>query len=137
MKELLAQGSSSGLRADIRKAGSYIAPSLFGGTAQEADEALKPLSDKYLKSVPRFEGPQSDKDVATYAAAAGQLANTNLPPHVRAAALGEVVRLHAKSLAQQQGRVAPPASGAPPSVMDSVKAAQRQHQGGWSVERAQ
>lgn len=126
-KVLLAQGSSSGLRADIRKVGSYVAPSIFGGKAQEADEALKPISDTYLKSVPRFEGPQSDADTKSYRDAAGQLANTNLPPHVRSAALDEVVRLHAKSLAQMQGRTAPAAPprapGAPLTVRDAVKAA--------------
>ncbi|RYF26689.1 MAG: hypothetical protein EOO23_08435, partial [Comamonadaceae bacterium] len=99
-KELLAQGSSSGLRADVRRLGSYAAPSIFSGKAAEADEALKPIADTYLKSVPRFSGPTSDGDRKDYAAAAGQLANTNNPPNVRAAALDEVVRLHKKSIAQ-------------------------------------
>jgi hypothetical protein len=38
---------------------------------------LKPIADLGLKMVPRFEGPQSDKDTASYKEAAGQLANPN------------------------------------------------------------
>jgi hypothetical protein len=131
-KELLNQGSSSGLRADIRKAGAYVAPSFFGGKAMQADKALEVLSDTYLKSVPRFSGPTSDGDRIDYAKAAGALANTNNPPDVRAAALDEVVRLHSKSLAQNQQRAPAPARppGAPPTVRESVIQANKQHGGG-------
>jgi hypothetical protein len=46
-----------------------------------------------LKMVPRFEGPQSDKDTRTYKEAAGQLADATLPTEIRQQAAKEIVRL--------------------------------------------
>jgi hypothetical protein len=46
-----------------------------------------------LKMVPRFEGPQSDKDTTSYKEAAGQLANTALPNAIRKQAGLEILRL--------------------------------------------
>jgi ribonuclease Y len=43
--------------------------------------------------VPRFEGPQSDKDTQSYKEAAGQLANPNLPTKIRQEAGKEILRL--------------------------------------------
>jgi hypothetical protein len=43
--------------------------------------------------VPRFEGPQSDKDTQSYKEAAGQLANTSLPNEIRKEAGKTVLRL--------------------------------------------
>jgi uncharacterized protein (UPF0147 family) len=43
--------------------------------------------------VPRFEGPQSDKDTQSYKEAAGQLADPNLPREIRKAAGKEILRL--------------------------------------------
>ena len=54
---------------------------------------LKPIADMALKMVPRFEGPQSDKDTQTYKEAAGQLADPSLPTATRKAAGKEVLRL--------------------------------------------
>lgn len=54
---------------------------------------LKPIADLALKMVPRFEGPQSDKDTQSYKEAAGQLADPNLPTDIRKAAGREVLRL--------------------------------------------
>jgi hypothetical protein len=54
---------------------------------------LKPIADIALKMVPRFEGPQSDKDTASYKEAAGQLADPSLPTALRKAAGKEVLRL--------------------------------------------
>jgi hypothetical protein len=54
---------------------------------------LQPIADMALKMVPRFEGPQSDKDTATYKQAAGQLADPTLPTAIRKAAGIEVLRL--------------------------------------------
>ena len=58
-----------------------------------AAAALKPIADLSLKMVPRFEGPQSDKDTASYKEAAGQLGNENLPVPIRKAAAKTVLRL--------------------------------------------
>ena len=54
---------------------------------------LAPIADMALKMVPRFEGPQSDKDTQSYKEAAGQLANSNLPTEIRRQAGLEVLRL--------------------------------------------
>jgi hypothetical protein len=54
---------------------------------------LAPIADLALKMVPRFEGPQSNADTASYKQAAGQLADTALPTEVRKEAGKEVLRL--------------------------------------------
>jgi len=54
---------------------------------------LKPIADIALKMVPRFEGPQSNKDTASYKEAAGQLADASLPNEIRKEAGREVLRL--------------------------------------------
>jgi len=54
---------------------------------------LKPIQDVVLKMVPRFEGPQSDKDTQSYKEAAGQLADPTLPTKIRKEAGKTVLRL--------------------------------------------
>jgi hypothetical protein len=66
------------------------------GKAMPGDIAigkLAPIADMVLKMVPRFEGPQSDKDTKSYKEAAGQLADATLPIKIRQAAAIEIVRL--------------------------------------------
>lgn len=46
-----------------------------------------------LKMVPRFEGPQSDKDTKSYQEASGQLANPKIPNATKKVAAREIVRL--------------------------------------------
>lgn len=110
--------------------GVDIAARTFG-TATPGDIAagqLAPIADLVLKMVPRFEGPQSDKDTATYNRAAGQLADTTLPAKIRKEAGKEILRLM-KSRENQfgtpdmaSGNVAAPKS-APPAgfVLDGSK----------------
>lgn len=54
---------------------------------------IAPVADLALKMVPRFEGPQSDKDTASYKEAAGQLADPTLPTAIRKEAGRTVLRL--------------------------------------------
>lgn len=101
--------------------GVDIAARTFG-TATPGDIAagqLAPIADLVLKMVPRFEGPQSDKDTATYNRAAGQLADTTLPAKIRKEAGKEILRLM-KARENQfgtpdmaSGNVAAPKSAAP------------------------
>lgn len=66
------------------------------GYATEGDIAsakLKPIADMVLKMVPRFEGPQSDKDTQSYKEAAGQLADSTLPREIRKEAGRTILRL--------------------------------------------
>ena len=57
---------------------------------------MEVLGDTLLKAVPRFSGPQSDKDVASYMAAAGKLADAKTPVATRAAAFKTIVDLNKK-----------------------------------------
>ena len=59
-----------------------------------ADAKLKVLSDKLLKAVPRFSGPQSDKDVQSYKEAAGSIGDPSLPMNGRMAALQTIKDLN-------------------------------------------
>lgn len=68
----------------------------FFGQANKGDIAigkLAPISDLVLKMVPRFEGPQSDKDTKSYKEAAGQLADATLPRDIRKQAALTIIRL--------------------------------------------
>lgn len=81
--------------------GSYIGKAVdIGarafGKATSGDIAagkLAPIADLALKMVPRFEGPQSNADTASYKQAAGQLADNTLPAEIRKEAGKEVLRL--------------------------------------------
>ena len=94
---LIEQSTGSGIgRAADAAAG-------FFGTATPGAIAigkLKPIADLTLKMVPRFEGPQSDKDTQSYKEAAGQLADASLPTGIRLAAAKEVLRLMKSRRAQ-------------------------------------
>jgi hypothetical protein len=81
-------GSGAGRLADIG--------ARFVGRATEGDIAitkLKPIADMVLKMVPRFEGPQSDKDTQSYKEAAGQLSDPSLPTTLRKEAGKTILRL--------------------------------------------
>lgn len=67
-----------------------------GGEASKADAQLRVLGTKLTMQVPRFEGPQSDKDTAMYQAAAGDVANPNMPIASRMAALQTLVDINKK-----------------------------------------
>jgi hypothetical protein len=83
-----ATGSGIGTARDFGMA-------LYGGASEGsvALGALAPIYDKVLKMVPRFEGPQSDKDTASYNNAAGNLSNPRTPPATKMAAAKEILRL--------------------------------------------
>lgn len=72
----------------------YLA-SLVGWTpdgAKEADQ-LRVAGGSLVRMVPRFEGPQSDKDVAYYKEVAGRIGDSTIPVARRLAALDEVERI--------------------------------------------
>ena len=66
----------------------------YESSRNAADAELKVMSDKLLKAVPRFSGPQSDKDVASYKEAAGSIGDASLPMNVRMAALNTIKELN-------------------------------------------
>ena len=73
---LLYQATGSGIGAIVDMGANLVGKATTGAIA---NAKIQPLSDAILKMVPRFEGPQSDKDTASYKSAAGDLANPNLP----------------------------------------------------------
>ncbi|HHA2463026.1 TPA: hypothetical protein ACOEOO_000106 [Stenotrophomonas maltophilia] len=96
---LLDVATGSGLGA-ARDAGAA-----FFGRATDgarANASLRVLATRLTAKVPRFEGPQSDKDVAEYKAAAGDLANEKLPVEIRQAAGLTLRRLSQKAISQAQ-----------------------------------
>jgi hypothetical protein len=108
-------GSGAGKAIDM-------AASVFG-KATKGDIAigkLQPIADLVLKTVPRFEGPQSDADTASYKEAAGNLANAMLPREKRKAAAQEIIRLMKARQGQfitsdmASGNVAVPSIAPPP-----------------------
>jgi hypothetical protein len=94
-----------------------VGAGFFGQAPEGAIAAgqLAPIADLVLKMVPRFEGPQSDKDTQSYKAAAGELANPSLPTKIRKAAANEIIRLmEARKNQFGSADMAAPAGVAPP-----------------------
>jgi len=81
-------GSGAGRLADI--GAGFVGKATSGAIAIGK---IAPVADLVLKMVPRFEGPQSDKDTASYKEAAGQLADPTLPTKIRKEAGKTVLRL--------------------------------------------
>lgn len=87
---LIDQSTGSGAGAAVDWGASLVGKATPGSIAVGQ---LKPIYDLVLKMVPRFEGPQSDKDTASYEKAAGQIANPNIPNDTKKAAAKEILRL--------------------------------------------
>ena len=81
---LLKQATGSGIGRGVDWTASLFGHATDGAIAVGK---LQPIADLVLKMVPRFEGPQSDKDTQSYKEAAGQLSNPAIPwPQKQAAA---------------------------------------------------
>ena len=87
---LIDKSTGSGIGAGVDWAASLVGKATPGSIAVGQ---MKPIFDLALKMVPRFEGPQSDKDTQTYKEAAGELANPNVPNQRKKAAGREILRL--------------------------------------------
>ena len=87
---LLEESTASGAGKVLDAAGNFVGYATKGSIAAAS---LAPIADMTLKMVPRFEGPQSDKDTASYKEAAGQLANSALPVATRKAAAKTIIRI--------------------------------------------
>jgi hypothetical protein len=87
---LIETATGSGLGALRDMSAGFIGKTTAGA---EALGALQPIYDKVLKMVPRFEGPQSDKDTASYNRAAGDLGNAAVPTDKKLAAAKTILRL--------------------------------------------
>jgi hypothetical protein len=107
---LLDQSTGSGLGAAADATAGFFGKSTEGA---RAIAQLKPIADLALKMVPRFEGPQSDKDTQTYRDAAGELSNASLPVETRREAAKTVTRLMKERRDAEAGGGAGSAGGAP------------------------
>ena len=87
---LIDKSTGSGAGALVDMAAGFVGKATPGSIAVGQ---MKPIFDLVLKMVPRFEGPQSDKDTASYKEAAGELANPNAPNERKKAAGKEILRL--------------------------------------------
>ena len=90
IKNLVDQSTGSGIGSLVDKAGNWFGYSTEGA---KAIAAIKPLANKILMSVERFEGPQSDKDVKAYQDAAGALADPTVPADQKQAAFATIIEI--------------------------------------------
>ena len=87
---LIDQSTGSGIGSAVDVAAGFFGKATPG---KIAIGKLQPIADLVLKQIPRFEGPQSDKDTQSYKEAAGQLANGSLPNEIRKEAARTIIRL--------------------------------------------
>lgn len=94
----ISTGSMAGSVADQAAAA--------GGYATQGGQAiaqLRTIAGQLTASMPRMEGPQSDKDVQMYRDMAGDLANPNVPRETRMAALRTIRNLQQKYASRPAG----------------------------------
>lgn len=100
------------------------AAGFFGATPAGAAEAdsLKVVAARLTQRIPRFEGPQSDKDLALYKQAAGDAGNEKLPRLRRIAAIKTMRSIYAGYESGARGRLVgnrrAADQGTPPKVVD-------------------
>ena len=111
---LIDKSTGSGAGALVDMAAGFVGQATPGAVAVGQ---LKPIYDLALKMVPRFEGPQSDKDTKSYEQASGQLANPAVPNDTKKAAAKEIVRLMKQRRSQfvSKDMVEIPAASASPA----------------------
>ena len=88
MKDLIDKSTSSGVGSIVDNVGGWVGYSTAGANAIAA---IRPLASKVLMGVERFEGPQSEMDVKTYKAAAGQLDDPTVPAAQKQAAFNTII----------------------------------------------
>lgn len=98
-ERMLPQATSGGIQTARRDAMGYFGSATAGS---EIDSQLNVIGAALTSNVPRMEGPQSDYDVALYAKAAGDLANSKIPVETRLAAIKTIRNLNSKYAAQGQ-----------------------------------
>ena len=86
--DLIKQSTGSGLGTRVDTLAGFFG---VGTKGAAAIDKLNVMSYPFMYSIPRFEGPQGEKDVAIYEKAAGAFANPELPISRRLAALQGMV----------------------------------------------
>lgn len=120
-KGLIEQSTGSGFGRLIDVGAGFVGQATPGAIAIGR---LQPIADMVLKMVPRFEGPQSDKDTRSYKEAAGQLADATLPTKIRQDAAKEIVRLmkarKSQFVTQEMAAEGAAPAGATPAAVPSA-----------------
>jgi hypothetical protein len=113
---LIDSATGSGAGALVDSAAGFFGKATPGAIASGQ---IAPIYDLVLKMVPRFEGPQSDKDTASYERASGQLANPAIPNAQKKEAAKEILRLMKDRKAQfvSKDMVEVPAAPAGPKFL--------------------
>jgi len=88
---------------------------LFGQSTEGAQKAaqLKVIAGKLVAGVPKFSGPQSDKDVQLYREMAGQVGDDSIPIETRKAALETVMALQSAEAERRKALQQPQETSAP------------------------
>ncbi|MGB6105636.1 MAG: hypothetical protein WBF88_17475 [Pusillimonas sp.] len=90
--------------------------------ASKADAQLRVIAGQMLGMVPRFEGPQSDKDVQAYREMAGDLANPLIPIETRLATLRSMRQIVSKYQGgAPEGNFSPSAQPSPVSPQPAIE----------------
>lgn len=97
-RQLLPQASSGAVSSAFNQGVGVVGVST---KAAQADAQLKIISAQLVAGVPRFEGPQSDKDIQQYREAAGNVADSSIPYQTRLAALKTMEDLQNKYLSSK------------------------------------
>jgi hypothetical protein len=107
---LIDVATGSGVGAAANKVNAF-----FGRSTEGADAiaSLKIIQAQLMLSMPRMEGPQSDRDVKLYREAAAELGDPNVPRPQKKAALRTIRELQATYRHLNSGGAASPATSAP------------------------
>lgn len=90
ISDAIKQSTGSGLGTKVDQLAGVFG---VGTTGAQAKAQLDVLGYNLVSNVPRFEGAQSDRDVALYERAAGDIANSEKPVAVRLAALQTIIQM--------------------------------------------
>lgn len=115
--------TGSGIGSLVDKAAGLVGITPKG--AAEADE-LKVVSGRLVQKVPRFEGPQSDKDVALYKQMAADAGNESLTRERRLAAIRRMRSIYTGYESGERGRLVQSQIAAQPASGGAT--------GGWSIK---
>lgn len=113
-KQLLTHSTGSGAGALVDKALAFTGQSTKGG---DAATALETVSGWMTSNVPRFEGPQSDKDTATYRTMAGLVGDRTQPVPTRLKALETVEALMSQYSGHRTSEFSGPPGTAPATAV--------------------
>lgn len=98
-EQLIPESTGSGIGNIADTAAGMLGVSTEGA---QAIAALRTIAGQLTSSMPRMQGPQSDRDVQLYQQMAGDLANPNLPRETRMSALRTIRALNQKYADQPQ-----------------------------------